>query len=588
MQSTLLGSLFGFVLTSSFLVQPAIAQSSLFISYPSNNHETTSDRIFLIGTAPPTGEVTVNGDVISRSSQGHFAPSFPLEMGENRFVIRHENQETVITVRRVTETVPTPNGAEFAKGSLMPNVDIARMPGETVCFSAVAPENANVAVRVGDRVISLLPDPNDVTLPANNSVLTGQNDPQPRTIAGRYEGCTQFSQPGSFGAPQFELQWNGQTATQAGTGDITILDRDRFTVAEVTTDGAIARTGPSTDYSRLTPLPLGTQASVTGREGDWLRLDYGAWIRTEEAQTTESGSPPRSTIRSIRSDRDPNWTRVYFPLQVPVPVEVQQKNDTLTLTLHNTTAQTDFIAFGNNPFISAMDWEQVDANRVQYRFQFAQPQQWGYTLDYEGTTLVLSLRHPPQVGPSSLAGTTIVIDPGHGGPEDLGARGPDGYPEKDVALRVSQLLRDELERRGATVVMTRDTDIELWLYERTDIIAQNEPTIALSVHYNALPDSGDAENTAGVGMFWYHPQSRDLAEYLHDRLVSDLNRPSYGVFWANFALARPTIAPSVLLELGFAINPEEYEWIRDPRSQQELAVVLADAIADWIQSGGAL
>ncbi len=37
------------------------------------------------GTASPTGEVTVNGKSIERSDVGHFAPSFPLEMGEEEF-----------------------------------------------------------------------------------------------------------------------------------------------------------------------------------------------------------------------------------------------------------------------------------------------------------------------------------------------------------------------------------------------------------------------------------------------------------------------------------------------------------------------
>jgi len=32
------------------------------------------------------------------------------------------------------------------------------------------------------------------------------------------------------------------------------------------------------------------------------------------------------------------------------------------------------------------------------------------------------------------------------------------------------------------------------------------------------------------------------------------------VFWNNLALTRPSVAPAVLLELGFMINPVEFEW----------------------------
>ncbi|MCL2934970.1 MAG: N-acetylmuramoyl-L-alanine amidase, partial [Trichodesmium sp. MAG_R03] len=40
-------------------------KKSLFIAYPLPNHQTTSDRIFLIGTASPEAEVTVNGKPIN-------------------------------------------------------------------------------------------------------------------------------------------------------------------------------------------------------------------------------------------------------------------------------------------------------------------------------------------------------------------------------------------------------------------------------------------------------------------------------------------------------------------------------------------
>jgi len=52
-----------------------------------------------------------------------------------------------------------------------------------------------------------------------------------------------------------------------------ILSPAQLQVAQVTADSGVARTGPSTDYSRLTPL---RDAGYNhGWEGEWLRLDYG-------------------------------------------------------------------------------------------------------------------------------------------------------------------------------------------------------------------------------------------------------------------------------------------------------------------------
>jgi N-acetylmuramoyl-L-alanine amidase len=153
-----------------------------------------------------------------------------------------------------------------------------------------------------------------------------------------------------------------------------------------------------------------------------------------------------------------------------------------------------------------------------------------------------------------------------------------------VALKVSQLLRDELVKRGAAVIMTREADVDLGLQERVALIHKTEPTIALSLHYNALPDSGDALNTKGVGTFWYQPQAHSLAMFLHNYLVQKIDRPSYGVFWNNLALTRPTVTPSVLLELGFMINPEEFEWVVNPNQQERLAIAIADGIEAWLRS----
>ncbi|HAC66018.1 MAG TPA: N-acetylmuramoyl-L-alanine amidase, partial [Cyanothece sp. UBA12306] len=181
-----------------------------------------------------------------------------------------------------------------------------------------------------------------------------------------------------------------------------------------------------------------------------------------------------------------------------------------------------------------------------------------------------------------LQGIDILLDPGHGGKE-LGARGPNGYPEKSVNLIVSKLLKQELIKRGATVYMTRETDKDVSLKERVKMINELKPTLSLSIHYNALPDGGDALNTRGIGMFWYHPQAQNLSVFLHNYLTKKLNRPSYGVFWNNLALTRPHSTPSILLELGFMINPDEFEWIINPQEQAKLAKTLADGITEWFQ-----
>ncbi|MEH2204194.1 MAG: N-acetylmuramoyl-L-alanine amidase [Nostoc sp.] len=572
----------GCILTSSV----ALAEPSLIVVFPQTNYQTSAQKIFFLGTAPPDGQVLINSKPITRSKAGHFSPSFPLQLGENLFTVRYHNQELKIKVIGLNASPELPQGVAFAKDSLTPAVDIARLPGEVICFSAIAPPNANVSVILANQTIALLPQPQQAQLPSNLAALTGQNQPHAQSSVGNYQGCTTVATAADLGKPQFQLTLNGKMITQPGSGKIEILSRSQLPVSEVTVESGVARTGPSTDHSRLTPLPKGTRATVTGREGEWLRLDYGAWINSKETRILPGAVPPQTIIRSVGYRQLPSATEIVFPLQVPVPVSVQQSEQTLALTLYNTTAQTDIIRLDDNPLINRLDWQQEAPGQVKYTFNLKKAQQWGYKLKYDGTTLVLALRHPPKIGNTRrkpLANFKIVLDPGHGGKE-TGASGPTGYLEKDVNLVVSKLLRDELVKRGATVVMTREDDKEVSLVERQAIISQEEPAIAISIHHNSLPDDGDAEKIKGFGAFWYQPQAHSLAIFLQNYVVKKLGKPSYGVYWDNLALTRPADAPSVLLELGFMSNPDEFEQVVNPEEQKKMAKAIAQGITEWFRS----
>ena len=55
--------------------------------------------------------------------------------------------------------------------------------------------------------------------------------------------------------------------------------------------------------------------------------------------------------------------------------------------------------------------------------------------------------------PEELGGVKILIDPGHGG---IGRwRFINDVVERDITLSISHELRKRLEKKGATVIMTR-------------------------------------------------------------------------------------------------------------------------------------
>lgn len=77
----------------------------------------------------------------------------------------------------------------------------------------------------------------------------------------------------------------------------------------------------------------------------------------------------------------------------------------------------------------------------------------------------------------------IVIDPGHGG-SDPGSVG-NGLQEKDVTLAVSNILSQLLRNAGYDVVSTRTTDETVSLLRRSQIAAEQNADLFLSVHINA-------------------------------------------------------------------------------------------------------
>lgn len=560
------------------------------IVYPPNDRVTLSSSIFVIGTAPPSTRVTLNGRDIHRSPAGHFAPSVPLAIGNNTLTIslQSPNGQTQQFVRQVTRRSPVrqpPLAAGILEDTIRPNAELWKQPGDIACFEAIATPNAELSLQLWDSRIQLMEQASSTSLPAANEILT--QTPTAGTVAraGLYRACAQLPDrtAGLTTIPELTLNVGGQTVTKQ-TAPLKVLDPNRVLVARANTDDAIARNGPSTDRIRYSPWPKGTESRVVGRENNWLHTASDRWIASEEVDIEVVEEPPSSAIGSTQLVRVGEWTELRLPMTLKLPYNVTEEPGQLILDIDGAVLQTDFFKLTpDNPLVEDVSWSQISPDRVRYILHLKQDYAWGYDIDYEGTTLLLRVRHSPEVDASApLRGLKVAIDPGHGGSIDLGARGPTGMPEKDLVLPVSQQLKTLLEQQGATVLMTRTDDVFVPLADRAELQEEQEPHLFVSLHYNALPDSGNAETTRGIGSFWYFPHSRELAEALHLDLVNQLGQADYGHFFSSLAVIRATTCPSVLLELGFAIHPEEFELISSPLHQQRTAEAIAQSLQSYV------
>ena len=180
--------------------------------------------------------------------------------------------------------------------------------------------------------------------------------------------------------------------------------------------------------------------------------------------------------------------------------------------------------------------------------------------------------------------STIVLDAGHGGARS-GAVYPDASGtevlEKDLALSMTLKLRDRLVAAGYNVVLTRESDVEVDLYERADIANAVGADLFISIHCNA---SGTVPSFQGIYTY-YHPSSgrgKRLAEAIQTPLCAATGAIDRGVKDADFVVLRETEMCAVLVETGFMSNSEELARLCDGAYQDKVALGIAEGAIRYL------
>jgi N-acetylmuramoyl-L-alanine amidase len=189
-------------------------------------------------------------------------------------------------------------------------------------------------------------------------------------------------------------------------------------------------------------------------------------------------------------------------------------------------------------------------------------------------------------GNGKLAGKIVVVDPGHGG-HDRGCH-TDGVSEKELTLKIGKLLAAELSAQGATVIMTRKTDVFVGLNERAAIAVRNKADFFIAVHINS---NGKANSTSGTITFYHKNKanSRTLAECLQREIGKVNELPDIGVwsdqriYKSGFAVLRGSSQiPGVLLELGFMNHYRDRARMVQPDFHQDVAKAVVKGLKVYL------
>lgn len=204
----------------------------------------------------------------------------------------------------------------------------------------------------------------------------------------------------------------------------------------------------------------------------------------------------------------------------------------------------------------------------------------------------------------------IVLDPGHGGPDNGMENKTLKLKEKVLTLDVAQRLQKLLAARGYKVVLTRTDDRQLgpdkpsdWRM-RGDIAVRAGADLFVSIHFNSLyPDTktsgtetytftpqfqrsdrawspselDDAENTA-MPVNRYDPWSALLSQMIHREVIGSLRTMDRGQKTMHSAVLRNLLCPGVLVESVFLSNDKEAKQASTAAGRQQIAEAIASGI----------
>ncbi len=545
------------------------------VQYPAANALIQSrDSNFIFGTVGNgKATLTINGASVPVLPNGAWlawlpvppseSPQYQLVAALGADTVRLTHIVRVLPPRKV---LPLDGPLVVDSASVSPRGALGLRDDELVRVSVRAPANASVFVRADStRRFPLVRDAEtwstDVPASAMRSVT--------RLVVARGGDTVRFTLP-VVSTPTPRL------LASLGADSAAASDTDRV---------IIGRPTPGGTYKWF--LLPGTRVEVIGWRDEWLRVRLDAnldiWVASSDARILPAGtSLPARVARNVRLVPDEQWVDVVIPIGERPAYAVEEGERSIDLVLYGTRSDTDILRYvHDDTLIRVATWAQETSDRVRYRFELSQ-RPYGYLAMWRGDAFVLRVRRAPRLDRRHpLRGLTIAVDAGH---PPAGSTGPTGLYEAVPTLAVAGIVKELLEERGATVVMTRTTPEPLELGLRPIIARQANAHALVSIHLDALPDGVNPFEAHGTATYFFHPQAEPMARALQRALVSRMGLRNNGINYDNLALARPTWMPAVLTEGAFIMIPEQEAALRTPEFQRAYARGVADGLEDFFRT----
>ncbi len=191
-------------------------------------------------------------------------------------------------------------------------------------------------------------------------------------------------------------------------------------------------------------------------------------------------------------------------------------------------------------------------------------------------------------------GMKIVLDAGHGGIDGGVSGRTTKVKESDLNLKITQVLKGDLEEMGFEVVMTRKTEAGLYdvatkgfkrrdMQKRKEIIEKAKPSMVISIHQNYYP----SPSTRGAQVFFNKENegSKRLAALMQTRLnelYQTQNVKNRKITAGDFFMLECAPCPSVLVECGFLSSSLDERLLQSDDWQKGLSKGICTAVMDYL------
>lgn len=179
----------------------------------------------------------------------------------------------------------------------------------------------------------------------------------------------------------------------------------------------------------------------------------------------------------------------------------------------------------------------------------------------------------------------IVIDPGHGG-TDPGKVGVNGVLEKEINLQIAVKVKQELEKKGYRVIMTREADDSLEskredMKKRVELINDLMPVLTVSIHQNSYTDP----SVNGAQVFYYtsSKEGAEAARIMQQEFqILEPQNTRQPKADNSFYMLKNTKGPIIIVECGFLSNPKDAEKLTRDEYQNNLSTTICNGIIKWL------